>query len=259
MSRRLLAGVVCTFGLGLLMAQACFAQVNNEADATLLFKLANQEREKAGSRPLRWSDELAKAALLHTQRMVKKGGLSHRFAGEPDLGVRLADAGSHFDAYAENVGFALNAEEVHVGWMHSPGHRENLLNPSYSYVGIAVVRNGNRIYATQDFANLVTGVNPADATEIVRKILLKRGLREAHEISVEEMRRAACSGNEPKIPNVHGSVVIAHYTTNHPNELPEGLRKQLLGKSQAFSIGACEVTEPEHHMTTQAFTVVLFQ
>src|SRR5579872_2934027 len=106
---------ICLLVVGLLLVPACLAQNNGDADAKLLFQLANQERIKAGSKPLRWSDQLAQAALLHTRLMIRKGQLSHGFSGEPVLGVRLANAGSHFDAYAENVGYAPSAKEVHVG------------------------------------------------------------------------------------------------------------------------------------------------
>jgi uncharacterized protein YkwD len=37
--------------------------------------------------------------------------------------------------------------------MHSPHHRENLLNPDYNVAGFAVVRNGNTIYVTEDFGH----------------------------------------------------------------------------------------------------------
>ena len=37
--------------------------------------------------------------------------------------------------------------------MRSPHHRENLLNPDYNVAGFAVVRIGNMIYVTQDFAH----------------------------------------------------------------------------------------------------------
>jgi uncharacterized protein YkwD len=46
-----------------------------------------------------------------------------------------------------------SAAEVHRGFMHSPHHRENLLNPDYNVAGFAVVRNGNTIYVTEDFGH----------------------------------------------------------------------------------------------------------
>jgi len=40
---------------------------------------------------------------------------------------------------------------MHRGFMRSPHHRENLLDPDYEVAGFAVVRNGNMIYVTEDF------------------------------------------------------------------------------------------------------------
>jgi uncharacterized protein YkwD len=37
--------------------------------------------------------------------------------------------------------------------MHSPHHRENLLNADYNVAGFAVVRTGSMIYVTEDFAH----------------------------------------------------------------------------------------------------------
>lgn len=37
------------------------------------------------------------------------------------------------------------------GWMESPGHRENLLEPAYSVIGVGVAYDGTYYYATQNF------------------------------------------------------------------------------------------------------------
>ena len=41
------------------------------------------------------------------------------------------------------------AEEVVKGWMESPGHRENILTPGFTHIGIGYDKNGN--YWTQQF------------------------------------------------------------------------------------------------------------
>ena len=38
------------------------------------------------------------------------------------------------------------------GWMKSPGHRANLMNPRYTKIGIGIVAKGGYVYATQIFA-----------------------------------------------------------------------------------------------------------
>ena len=44
------------------------------------------------------------------------------------------------------------AEIAVDGWMNSPGHRENILNPYFTWTGIAVAIRGNKAFATQIFA-----------------------------------------------------------------------------------------------------------
>src|SRR2546423_164122 len=111
----------------------------------LLFELANEERAKVGAPPLKWSNNLMLAARQH----------SDHFEGEADLGARLAKRGGRFDENAENVGSADSVEELHSGWMHSPPHRTNMLNPRYDQLGIGIARQGDRLYATQDFTHSV--------------------------------------------------------------------------------------------------------
>ena len=241
-----------------LMAQACHAQ-SIEADARILFRLANQARANAGRKPLQWSDQLAQAALTHTQLMAKKGAISHGFPDEPVLGVRLQNAGAHFDAYAENVAFASKPEQIHTGWMHSEGHRRNMLDPSYTYIGIAVVRRGNRLYATQDFADLVPEMH-RDTALPVRQQLLKRGLKETNTISADDLKNAACSGKGPKLPKNHGSAFTMRYTTTHVSELPSELKQQLTqGNWKTFALAVCEVNDAKTRITSEAIAVVLFK
>ena len=37
------------------------------------------------------------------------------------------------------------------GWMKSPGHRANIMNRDYRYIGVGVARSGGDVYATQNF------------------------------------------------------------------------------------------------------------
>jgi uncharacterized protein YkwD len=117
-----------------------------------LLTLANQARAEAGLRPLTLEEGLTQAARRHSALMASQKQLSHELPGEPSLPQRLA-ATSKFElgAVGENVGFATSAAEVHRGFMQSPHHRENLLNPDYNVAGFAAVRDGNRVYVTEDF------------------------------------------------------------------------------------------------------------
>ena len=57
--------------------------------------------------------------------------------------------GARFD-YA--VDLVTQARLIVDGWMTSPGHRRNMLDPNYTHVGIGVAARGKDCYATQIFA-----------------------------------------------------------------------------------------------------------
>jgi uncharacterized protein YkwD len=127
------------------------APYDSKAELQLL-DLANQARAEAGLAPLQSDEGLTRAARKHSELMASRKELSHDLPGEPALPQRLAATSTQqFSAEGENVGLAPSAAEVHRGFMRSPHHRENLLNPDYNVAGFAVVRNGSTIYVTEDF------------------------------------------------------------------------------------------------------------
>ena len=71
------------------------------------------------------------------------------------MGGRAGQAGAHFSLIEENVAFASTPEAIHEGWMNSPHHRTNLLNPAVDRVGVAVVASRGMLYAVADYARSV--------------------------------------------------------------------------------------------------------
>src|ERR1051326_2407560 len=116
-----------------------------------LFDLVNKERAKANVGKLEWSDRLAQAALAHSKLLKEHQDLSHQFAGEPPLEERVGVTGLRFNSDAENVGEAPDVATVHDAFMHSPGHRANILNDKYNAIGIAIVEHGTQLFVTEDF------------------------------------------------------------------------------------------------------------
>src|SRR5581483_5991765 len=120
--------------------------------AQQLMALANQARALAGVGPLKWDDALATAARDHTLRMAAEGPIAHRYGGEDDLSTRAGKAGAGFDLVEENVAVGPTPAQIHDEWMHSPGHRANLLDADVNRVGIAVVAVRGVLSATADYA-----------------------------------------------------------------------------------------------------------
>ena len=105
-----------------------------------VIRLVNEIRQQNGLRPLAANWELSRVARYKSQDMRDNGtpfqmlsafGLSYRTAGE-----NIAK------------GYA-SPQAVVNGWMNSSGHRANILNASYTQIGVGYVSGGN--YWTQLF------------------------------------------------------------------------------------------------------------
>ncbi len=136
-----------------------------------LVELINQERATEGLPPLAVDERLTMAARQHTELMVKHGGLSHQFDGEPSLQTRAADENLRSDRLAENVGLEMDAPGIHAGFMNSPPHRANILSPNYNAIGVGVMRNGDRLYATEDFAHRLPDYSEPEADTALQKAI----------------------------------------------------------------------------------------
>lgn len=130
----------------------CQAQEYASRSERELFAAVNREREAQGLPTLRWNRALADAAYRHAQMMASRQTISHQFPGEPSLPTRVSQVGASYMALAENVAEAPNPAEIHSLWMHSPGHRANILDGNMDSVGIAVIGRNGEFYAVEDFS-----------------------------------------------------------------------------------------------------------
>lgn len=106
-------------------------------------RLTNQQREVQGVPTLRTSPLLEQAAAQKAQHMIQTGVFEHYYqSGETTISPwQFVDEQGYDYFYAgENLGkdFSLAADLVQA-WVDSPTHRENLLNPNYTEIGVAVV------------------------------------------------------------------------------------------------------------------------
>ncbi len=119
--------------------------------AASVLDLTNAERGRVGLSPLRPNPRLVQAAQLHADHMVAVGRLDHVLSGsryaEPT--DRLAAAGYTWQAYAENIAMGQpSAASVVATWMRSSHHRSNILNGTYTELGVgfSVDRQGQPYY-----------------------------------------------------------------------------------------------------------------
>ena len=121
-----------------------------------LFDAVNRDRADRKLPLLKWDEGLARAARKHAERMEEHDLLAHQLPGEDDLPTRARAAGARFNHITENIAAGWSAEKFHDGWMHSPGHRANILDDAVDSIGIAVVEGEVDLYAVEDFARAVT-------------------------------------------------------------------------------------------------------
>ena len=219
---------------------------NAEAERELL-ELANQARTQAGVAPLQIDDGLVRAARSHAAEMAGQQQLSHQFAGEPSLPQRLAaNCTLHLDQAGENVAYAGSVDQAQQGLMHSPPHRENLLNPAYNVAGFGVVRAGTSLYIAQDFGHSLPAYSPRQAGGLVSGSIA-RMRREANLPQLQwkdsdASQNAACSmakADSLKTVAARGSYVV-RYTTAQPEILPSAAAKAIEDTTlHTFSVGTC--------------------
>ncbi len=127
--------------------------IDEEAEKILLEKI-NEERAKVGVQPLKEDILVRNVARIHSRDMLQRGYFSHVSTDGKTLTDRLLAANANFQTASENLALAPNANLVHLGLMNSEKHRENILDPSVTRVGIGVMDAGQYgMMVTQDFVN----------------------------------------------------------------------------------------------------------
>jgi uncharacterized protein YkwD len=216
-----------------------------------LLQLANEAREQAGLAPLQSDDGLTEAAREHAAAMAAERQLSHQFSGEPALAERIAaNSDLHLDRAGENVAYAETVDRAEDGLMHSPPHRENLLNAGFNVAGFAVVHSGALLYVVQDFGHNLARYSAEEAVgrvaDRVSRSRREAGLPALHQDNSPAVQAAACaladhnSLNVPTPQALGRSHAILRYTSNDPGKLPTAASKAIGDLSlNSFSAGSC--------------------
>ncbi len=118
-----------------------------------VIRLVNVERTKRGLQPLKANWELSRVARLKSQDMANKGYFSHQSPTYGSPFNMMENFGIRFSSAGENIAFGQKTPaQVMTAWMNSPGHRANILSPSYTEIGVGLARNKNGVpYWTQMF------------------------------------------------------------------------------------------------------------
>jgi uncharacterized protein YkwD len=131
---------------------AALIPVTSAASSTC-WNYSNKERSFAkkinGSRDnhhrgrLKLDPQLSKVAMKQTKSMIDNNRLYHT----PDLGSRV----TRWTMLAENVGYGNTVSSLHKMFMDSAGHKQNILNGNYEYVGVGAKKAHGWLWVTVVF------------------------------------------------------------------------------------------------------------
>ncbi len=114
--------------------------ISADIDQKKLIELTNIERQKKGLPSVSENEALDKAAALKAQNMFAENYWAHFAPSGKTPWDFILSSGYKFTYAGENLAKNFyNSSDVVSAWMNSPTHRDNLLNPKYKDIGIAVV------------------------------------------------------------------------------------------------------------------------
>lgn len=123
-------------------------------------QLVNLERVAESIPPVTMNDKLAKIAADYACRMIEGGFFSHI---DPLTGYDIADRAvvGKYAYYFVGENLAAGQQtpvEAMSEWMDSPAHRDNILDPTWTEIGVAVRVGGeSSIYWVQVFGHPAEG------------------------------------------------------------------------------------------------------
>jgi uncharacterized protein YkwD len=127
----------------------------------LVFELTNRARQAKGLPPFIKDAELTQVARAFSDDMLVRRFFDHTTPDGVSFDERIADRYRHrVRIMGENIWYASGynvdqikqvAKEIVDDWMSSPGHRENILDPKFTHLGVGISARHHTIRATQEF------------------------------------------------------------------------------------------------------------
>lgn len=116
------------------------------------------------AQPVRWNSALADASRQHSEEMARYNYFSHRGRDGSNPGDRVKRAGYRYRSMGENIAAGQRSpEDAVAGWIRSPDHCANLMNPEFTEMGAALAVNAGSVlglFWTQEFARPFDTIGP---------------------------------------------------------------------------------------------------
>jgi hypothetical protein len=150
-----LVTVLAGFAVSLVIAAA---PAGASSEAYDFLSRVNSARSAHGLKPLAMKSDLVDVAYSWTKHMAANNSLAHN----PNLTTQV----KNWQAVGENVGVGPTVKDIEDAFMASTHHRENILDPAYTEVGIATVRDSSgQLWVTQDFRQPMRSTSTTTTTQ----------------------------------------------------------------------------------------------
>ena len=122
-----------------------------------ILEQTNAARAAHGLEPLSWDENTARAARAHAEDMLERNYFAHVTPEGTTPAERMWAAGVYEVEVGENIAYYEGytpdqaVAKVVDDWMQSPHHRENILRPAFTHLGVGVAVRGDRVALVQDF------------------------------------------------------------------------------------------------------------
>jgi uncharacterized protein YkwD len=136
----------------------------------LVFEITNRARQAKGLAPLIKDSELTIVARAYSDDMLLRRFFDHTNPDGLSFHKRISNHYGHLVSFVgENIYSALEdkpinirevAEEIMDTWINSKDHRENLLDPDYTHLGVGVSASQGKIRVTQEFVGRSKALGP---------------------------------------------------------------------------------------------------
>lgn len=144
-------GFCATVGEGYNLKKTTSYSLNSKIN----FHLINGLRAVNNIKPLEYCTKAEAVATAHSNDMATRNYFNHESPEGIKVGTRLTEGGVEWYACGENIAAGVyDPYALANGWYNSEGHRKNILNKGFKYLGIGFAYNqssGYKYYSTQNF------------------------------------------------------------------------------------------------------------
>ena len=232
-----IAATAVTIGSSLALVGATHA-VAGSSDYQFLSDV-NSSRQSHGLRPLTMVSDLHSVATRWSQHMASQGTISHN--------PNLQSQGGDWQEIGENVGVGPSESSIEQAFMNSPAHRDNILNPDYTEIGIGTATGSDgRLYVTQDFRKPMHSSSSSSSGST------------SHTTSTTHHRSTTTTAPKSSSTTKHYSSV-AHPSTRRPAAVPVVKRPapRAVPTLAARMAGAAQAASGANDPVKQAFAFIV--